>query len=101
MGSLTVNREPINYSAVPAPHMAGSVQRYLENGIPGGSFLMAVVSGDLFEAARRADDVNRRLLWEWCFWFYNYAPSGSFGSPEIAKRWMRERRAAQEKGADA
>lgn len=88
---LLVNGRPIDYSTVPAAHMRDAVQRYLEQGIPGGSFLMAVVENDLIRAAACADDVNRHLLFEWAGWFYNYAPAGSYGSRESADHWMKYR----------
>lgn len=93
--SIFVNGQPIDYATVPAPHMADGVERYIEHGIPGGSFLMALVSNDLFGAAARADDMNRRLLFEWVRWFHNRAPRGYYGSPENADEWMKHRRAAQ------
>lgn len=96
MIDLTVNGEPIRYDLVPVSYMQDGVRNYLEQGIPGGSFLQAVIEGDLFGACGNADDTNRHHLFEWCFWFYNYAPRGSFGSPENAAHWMEHRRNARQ-----
>ena len=81
-------RAGVDYTSVPARHMADVVERWIEHGVPGGSFLMAVVTNDLREAAARSDDTNRHLLFEWVAWFHNNAPIGSWGSPEAARQWM-------------
>lgn len=69
-------------------HMHGSIQRYLLNGIPPGSFLTAVLENDLMEAFGRADDDNREALFEWVRFIYNYAPTGCHGSSEKVSAWI-------------
>lgn len=73
-------------------YMVGGIMRWVEEGIPPGDFLMAVIENDLKEACGRADDTNRQLLWNYCNFFYNYAPSQCWGSPEKAKAWMDRQR---------
>ena len=69
-------------------HMIDGVVRYVVNGIPPGSFLSAVIGGDLFEALSRADDVNKEALASYGTFFVNYAPSGCFGSPTAVAEWV-------------
>ena len=80
----------ISYEGIPA-HMRSGTKLYIENGIPPGSFLTAVICNDLFLACGKADDINRHVLWEWCKFFYNEAPSTCFGSPEKMNKWMNHR----------
>lgn len=69
-------------------YMIGPVKRYILDGIPPGSFLTAVVSNDLREAFACADDDNARNMHGWVRFFYNYAPTGCWGSPENFREWM-------------
>lgn len=69
-------------------YMIGAVSRYILNGIPPGSFLTAVISNDLREAFGRADDINAANMHGWVKFFYNYAPSGCWGSPEAYSSWL-------------
>jgi len=78
----------INYSNLPT-HMQDGARRYIEDGIPGGSFFDALVSNDLMRAFGKADDVNRAAMWDWCLFLYNEAPSRCFGSPEIVSAWVK------------
>lgn len=74
------------------PHSLGGLMRYLDHGIPPGDFLTAVICNDLFGACGRADESNKHALFNWCSWFYNYAPARSFGSKEIMAEWIATRR---------
>jgi hypothetical protein len=69
-------------------YMVGAVKRYILHGIPPGSFLSAVICNDLREAFARADDENAENMRQWVQFFYNYAPSGCWGSPEKFSAWM-------------
>ena len=77
-----------DYRKVPVDYMAGGVQRYIENGIPPGSFLRAIFSNDLKDAVRCADDCNIRYLPEWARFMYCEMPSESQGSPEKVAAWI-------------
>lgn len=85
---LLVNGEPIAYESVPVGYMADGLRLYFERGIPPGSFMLAVLAGDLFAACSKADNTNRYFIWDWAKWFYNHAPAGSYGSPERVKEWI-------------
>lgn len=78
------------YADIP-PHMQEALRRYVVQGIPPGHFLTAVIRNDLRNAVGYADAVNLPLLKIYVQWFYNIAPSGCFGSPEIMKEWMLSR----------
>lgn len=78
----------INYSRLPE-HMRDGFRRYIEDGIPGGSFMTAVLSNDLMGAFQRADDINRDHMFDTCAFLHNEAPRGCFGSPEHVKDWIR------------
>ena len=79
-----------NWTLIP-PHMIGGLRRYIENGIKPGSFLCAVLRNDLCEAVLRADDVNRRALWQFVAFLYDYAPIPAWGSPEKFDAWIKQR----------
>jgi hypothetical protein len=70
--------------------MQDGARRYVERGIPGGSFFTAVVSNDLMEAFKKADDENTAAMRDWCMWLYNEAPIGCFGSPERVSEWIKQ-----------
>jgi hypothetical protein len=70
-------------------HMRAGMARYVVLGVLPGSFLRAVLSNDLIEAGRMADDENRRCLFEYVMFFINYAPSDCYGSPEAMRAWAK------------
>lgn len=70
-------------------YMQDGVYLYLLRGIQPGHFLTAVLSNDLREAVARADDINRWKLVEWVQFFFNYAPSASWGSKEKVVAWLK------------
>ena len=71
-------------------YMQGGIIRYYENGIEPGSFLTAVINNDLKEAIGRADDINLHHLYKYMMWFYNEAPSGSWGHPNATSDWYKQ-----------
>ncbi|MCR9254738.1 MAG: hypothetical protein NXI16_01430 [Alphaproteobacteria bacterium] len=78
----------INYHLIPNLAMRGGIERYIEQGVPMGGFLTALASNDLKEACARADSNNSRLIFEWVAWFWNYAPSECWGSPDRVSAWI-------------
>ena len=66
----------------------GSIKRYLENGIPPGDFLAALISNDLCRTIERADHNNIHYIVGYVTFFYNYVPQDCWGSPEIYKTWI-------------
>lgn len=77
-----------DYSQVPVPYMVGAVQRYLEHGIPPGSFLKALFSNDLKGAFRQADENNAASMLDWVRFMVNEMPAPSQGSPENVAAWL-------------
>jgi hypothetical protein len=66
--------------------MHGGLVRWVLFGIVPGDFLQAIIRGDLFDAAGRADDENQRLLYEYAYVLHNGVPSDSKG-PNAFKTW--------------
>lgn len=75
------------YHAFPVAGLAGGVQRWIEHGIPPGHFLSAIISNDLLEAFRRADDSTASAMKSIVIWFYRFAPCGCWGSPTALSEW--------------
>ena len=69
-------------------HMVGGLRRYVEHGIEPGDFLIAVLSNNLMEALKRADDTNINRLPDYGMWLYNCAPRDCYGSPEAVAMWI-------------
>lgn len=76
----------LHESQVPS-HLHGGIERYIKYGIPPGSFITAVIENNLVEALGQADAYSRAGLFEVVSWFYNYAPSPCWGSPQKMKEW--------------
>lgn len=70
-------------------HMHGGVIRYVEEGIPPGDFLTAVINNDLKGACVRADDKNKHALFSFIMWFYNQAPGGCWGYSGAVDYWCK------------
>jgi hypothetical protein len=73
-------------------HIREAVLRYIKTGIPTGSFLKSVIENNLFESFARADDVNRQALFAIVSYFYNWAPSGCWGSQLKRQAWIEAKR---------
>lgn len=69
--------------------MMGAIRRYIEQGIPPGDFLTAVIDNNLCEAMGRADDENLENLLAFLAYFYNEAPGQCWGSPEKRLAWIK------------
>jgi hypothetical protein len=70
-----------NYELLPTDDLKGALERYIEEGYMPGHFVTAVLENNLFEAIRRADDVNILLIPLLCTWIWNEAPTNCWGSP--------------------
>jgi hypothetical protein len=77
----------INYERLPENIRAGA-ERYLEHGIAPGDFLTAVICNDLSESFACADDTNLERMHDIVKFFYNEAPSGSWGSKKRMADWL-------------
>lgn len=78
----------IDYNRLPE-HIRGGVQRYIEHGVPPGSFLRAVISNDLWESFGQADETNRERMFDIVCFFYTEAPSACWGSPQHMEAWLK------------
>lgn len=70
------------------PRMMGAIERYVNQGIPPGDFLTAVICNDLFEAVGRADEENMANLPAYVAYFYNEVTGACWGSRERMAAWM-------------
>jgi len=70
------------------PRMMGGLQRYIENHIPPGEFLKAVIKNDLSAAVDRADEENLHNIPAYVGFLYNQAPSACWGSKENFEYWL-------------
>ena len=69
-------------------HMRDGLMRYFNNNIECGSYMNAVLEGDLYRALQSADVVNRMHIVTTAKWIAYFAPSGSFGSKEAVSMWL-------------
>jgi hypothetical protein len=76
-----------NYSILPA-HMRDGARMYIEQGVPPGGFLTAVLSNDFKGAFGRADETNLRHMQAWAQWVVWNCPSIAQGSAEKVAAWV-------------
>jgi len=69
-------------------YMVPGLVRYFVNYIDPGSFLRAVLSNDLLEACKCADENNLTRIHVYAAYLYQLAPIGSYGSPEAVRAWL-------------
>jgi len=72
---------------IPA-HTKAALDRYVNDRIVPGGFLMAVLSNDLFGAVGYADSHNLAALPDIVKYVYNELPSGCWGSKEAIWKWV-------------
>ena len=65
--------------------------RYLDDHLPVGDFLQAVIANDLREAVFRADDENIELIPVYVMFLHLEAPASSWGSHEAYDEWISDR----------
>jgi len=66
-----------------------ALREYVLDGVHSeGSFKWYLLSGQLFEASRKADSGNLRQMRELVEWIRTYAPAACYGSPEKVRAWM-------------
>jgi len=80
----------VNYDKLPLSAQGG-MRRYIEDGIPPGGFLQAVLSDSLVEAYARADSENTERMRDYAAWLYSDCPRTAWGSQKIVQQWMEER----------
>lgn len=71
-------------------HISGAVQRYFENGIPPGSFTIALLEGNLYSAINKADHNSFVEFAEWARWIQWNLPVDCFGSKEKVQDWINQ-----------
>lgn len=71
--------------------LAEGLIRYIDHGVPTGSFLEAVLSNDLMDAMARADIGNRYRVFEVAVFLHSVAPRGCYGSRDAVAEWIRHR----------
>jgi hypothetical protein len=76
--------------------MMGGIRRYIDQGIPPGDFLTAIICNDLKEAVSRADDENMRNLPAYVAYFVNAAPYISWGTRAKMDEWLASFNAVEE-----
>lgn len=81
----------LSYKSIP-PHMMEALLRYRDQHIPVGDFLQSVICNDLSGAVATADDINIKIIPIYVRWFYNEAPSLSWGSKEAYDLWLSKRK---------
>jgi hypothetical protein len=79
-----------NTAVVIPAHTLIAIQNYIERKLPPGDFLYAVLSNNLKEAYRTADDRNRSAIEEIVRYLCNYAPATCWGSKERVYAWLNE-----------
>lgn len=80
----------LDYSQLPG-HIQEEIKDYIEQGVPCGGFVEAVICNDLKETCARADAVNRYEIFNIVNWFYNEAPSACWGSRTCYNHWIEQR----------
>ena len=81
-----------HYAARAAAHgipdyMIAGLVRWIVLRVTPVSFLQAVIANDLRKSCECADEVNQKLLWNYCTFLYDDAPGPCWGSPEKAASW--------------
>ena len=77
----------IDYSKLP-DHMQDGAKRYIEDRIPPGGFLYAVLCNNLVEAFGHADSTNQACMQQWAQWLYWECPRAVWGSPAKVDAWL-------------
>lgn len=73
-----------------------ALTRYINDGIPPGGFLTAVIQNDLKMAVSRADLDNQACLVAIVRLLYNHAPAGCWGRTGAVEDWCRRVRQAKD-----
>lgn len=79
----------MDYSSI-KPDVLESISDYVNNRIPPGDFLQAVLENNLKESFNRADEDNIRSMFKIVQFIYNEIPARCWGSPEKVKKWLGE-----------
>jgi hypothetical protein len=83
------------YDKIPE-HLMESLVAYVNDGRPTGGCLEALLSNDLTEVMRRADEATMFAIPRVVGWLYNKAPMGCWGSKKNVALWIRAKAALRE-----
>lgn len=86
----------INWHKVPED-LRPALQRYIEHGIPPGSFLEAVLTNNLMESFARADQCNRNRLFDIVKFLCNEVPILVWGSRENLAEHIARKKAERQR----
>lgn len=73
-------------------NIKSSIDRYVSDGIPPGSFTRAALENNLFVAIGRADPISYAHLKCIVHYISNNTPRGCWGSPDKVEKWMEEKK---------
>jgi hypothetical protein len=78
----------INYNMI-TEYCRPGMKRYIEQGIPVGDFLTAVLENNFVNAVARADPENITRLRDYMYFLINEVPSPAWGSKKKVKAWIK------------
>ncbi len=73
-------------------YMWDGIVSYILYGLPPGQFLKAIIKNDLKGAFTYADQTNAKLIYNYVNFFFNFAPTGCWGSQENMDSWIEKKR---------
>ena len=85
--SEVLNKAEQAYTSIP-DYTIQALHRYIYKRVQTGDFLYAVLSNDLFRAAGKADENNKKAFWDILIFIYNEIPSPAWGSKEKVEKWL-------------
>jgi len=68
------------------------INNFVENGIPPGDFVNALLCNDLKKSFMYADDMNQVAMFKIVKYLYNKIPMGCWGSQEKVNAWIATKR---------
>lgn len=77
-----------DYSLVPVPAMAASIEGYIERGEPVGGYLRSLLSHDMMGTVCGADADNYAHLRQWVQFVHFELPSRSHGDAAAVLAWQ-------------
>lgn len=85
---INEDMEHWDWSLIP-DHMHAATKNWVKFGIPAGSFFMAMMEHDLYNAIGRADLDNQKAIVNWVKFMHNYLPSGCHSNKESVDYWYK------------
>lgn len=77
------------------------LHEYVNNGVPPGGFMFAVLANDLRGALARADHRNSTGIHSIVSFVYWYVPANAVGSIEAVEKWLAEKEEERDAGEDS